>query len=177
MAFVYENGSAYLCVPFLRDALKEQQITTIKVDSVSYKTRIPSQASYEKTWYVVDARDQVLGRLASRVAYLIRGKHKTTYAPNMDCGDHVIVINADKVRMTGRKWTKRVIFTHSGYPGSQRELTPAYIHSKRPERLVEHAVRGMLPKNRLGRQLFRSLHVYAGPEHPHAAQQPQVINI
>jgi large subunit ribosomal protein L13 len=147
------------------------------VDSVSYKTIIPAQASYQKNWYVVDARNQVLGRLASQVARLIRGKHKTTYAPNMDCGDHVIVINADKVRMTGKKWTRRVIFTHSGYPGSQRELTPAYIHSKRPERLVEHAVRGMLPKNRLGRQLFRSLHVYAGPEHPHAAQQPQVINL
>lgn len=147
------------------------------MDSVSYKTIIPSQASYEQAWYVVDARDQVLGRLASRVAHLLRGKHKTNFAPNMNCGDHVIVINADKIRMTGKKWTNRVIFTHSGYPGSQRELTPAQIFAKRPERLIEHAVRGMLPKNRLGREMFRHLHVYAGAEHPHAAQQPQTITI
>ncbi|MFO7257357.1 MAG: 50S ribosomal protein L13 [Bacteroidota bacterium] len=147
------------------------------MDHNSYKTAQLSKAQIEKGWVIVDANQQVLGRLASRVASIIRGKHKPGYTPNMDCGDHVIVINAAKVRMTGKKWTDRVIFTHSGYPGGQREHTPAMIRSKRPERLVEHAVRGMLPKNRLGNQLYRSLHVYAGAEHPHAAQQPKEIKL
>jgi large subunit ribosomal protein L13 len=147
------------------------------VDHNSYKTAQLSKAQIEKGWVIVDANQQVLGRLASRVASIIRGKHKPGYTPNQDCGDHVIVINAAKVRMTGKKWTDRVIFTHSGYPGGQREHTPAMIRSKHPERLVEHAVRGMLPKNRLGNQLYRSLHVYAGAEHPHAAQQPKEIKL
>jgi large subunit ribosomal protein L13 len=147
------------------------------VDHNSYKTAQLSKAQVEKNWVIVDANQQVLGRLASRVASIIRGKHKPGFTPNQDCGDHVIVINAAKVRMTGKKWTDRVIFTHSGYPGGQREHTPAMIRSKHPERLVEHAVRGMLPKNRLGNQLYRSLHVYAGAEHPHAAQQPKEIKL
>lgn len=145
------------------------------MDHNSYKTRQINDATAEKDWVVVDAKSQVLGRLASRVALIIRGKHKPGYTPHVDCGDHVIVINADKVRMTGKKWTDRVIFTHSGYPGGQRERTPEMIRDKHPERLVEHAVRGMLPKNRLGSELFRSLHVYAGTEHPHTAQQPKEI--
>ncbi|HEY8511720.1 MAG TPA: 50S ribosomal protein L13 [Cyclobacteriaceae bacterium] len=147
------------------------------MDHNSYKTAQLSKAQVEKNWVIVDANQQVLGRLASRVASIIRGKHKPGFTPNQDCGDHVIVINAAKVRMTGKKWTDRVIFTHSGYPGGQREHTPAMIRSKHPERLVEHAVRGMLPKNRLGNQLYRSLHVYAGAEHPHAAQQPKEIKL
>lgn len=147
------------------------------MDHNSYKTAQLSKAQVEKNWVIVDANQQVLGRLASRVASIIRGKHKPGFTPNQDCGDHVIVINAAKVRMTGKKWTDRVIFTHSGYPGGQREHTPAMIRSKHPERLVEHAVRGMLPKNRLGKQLYRSLHVYAGAEHPHAAQQPKEIKL
>ena len=145
------------------------------MDHNSYKTTYANKASVEKGWIVVDAQAQVLGRVASQVARIIRGKHKPSYSPHVDCGDNVIVINADKVRMTGRKWTDRVIFTHSGYPGGQREHTPTMIRAKHPERLIEHAVRGMLPKNRLGRELFRSLHVYAGAEHPHQAQQPKEI--
>jgi large subunit ribosomal protein L13 len=147
------------------------------VDHNSYKTAQLNRAQVEKGWVVVDASSQVLGRLASRVARIIRGKHKPGYTPHVDCGDHVIVINAAKVRMTGKKWSDRVIYTHSGYPGGQREHTPEMIRSKHPERLVEHAVRGMLPKNRLGNQLYRSLHVYAGAEHPHAAQQPKEIKL
>jgi len=147
------------------------------VDHNSYKTAQLNKAQVEKGWVIVDASSQVLGRLASRVATIIRGKHKPGYTPHVDCGDHVIVINAAKVRLTGKKWTDRVIFSHSGYPGGQRERTPAMIRRKHPERLVEHAVRGMLPKNRLGNQLYRSLHVYAGAEHPHAAQQPKEIKL
>ncbi|MCU0356194.1 MAG: 50S ribosomal protein L13 [Cyclobacteriaceae bacterium] len=147
------------------------------MDHQSYKTKHSNQASIEKAWVLVDAKDQVLGRVASQIAHIIKGKHKTSYSPHLDCGDHVVVINAEKVKMTGKKWSDRVIFTHSGYPGGQREHTPANIRAKHPERLVEHAVRGMLPKNRLGRELFRSLHVYAGAEHPHSAQQPKPIKI
>lgn len=145
------------------------------MDYQGYKTAHANKATAEKNWVVVDARNQVLGRLASRVASVIRGKNKPNYTPHVDCGDHVIVINAEKVRMTGKKWTNRVVFTHSGYPGGQKEITPMQTRAKNPARLVEHAVRGMLPKNRLGRELFRSLHVYAGAEHPHEAQQPKPL--
>jgi large subunit ribosomal protein L13 len=145
------------------------------VDHNSYKTLNANKATAEKAWVLVDAKDQVLGRVASQIAFVLRGKHKTSYTPHADMGDHVIVINADKVKMTGKKWTDRVIFTYSGYPGGQRELTPNLIMSKNPARLVERSVRGMLPKNSMGRQLFRSLHVYAGTEHPHTAQQPKEL--
>jgi large subunit ribosomal protein L13 len=145
------------------------------VDSISYKTKNANKASVEKSWVIVDADSQVLGRVASQVAKVIRGKHKTSYTPHVDCGDHVIVINAEKVKLTGKKWTDRVIFTHSGFNGGQREHTPTMMREKYPERIIEHAVRGMLPKNSIGRQLFRSLHVYAGTAHPHEAQQPKVI--
>ncbi|MBL7864111.1 MAG: 50S ribosomal protein L13 [Cyclobacteriaceae bacterium] len=145
------------------------------MDSISYKTKNANKASVEKAWVLVDAEDQTLGRVASQIAKMIRGKHKTSYTPNVDCGDHVIVINAEKVKMTGKKWTDRVIFTHSGYNGGQREHTPTMIRAKYPERLIEYAVRGMLPKNSIGRQLFRSLHVYAGATHPHESQQPKTI--
>src|SRR6188474_944926 len=145
------------------------------MDSLSYKTLFVNKETATKEWIIVDASNAVVGRLSSEIAKIIRGKHKASYSPHVDCGDNVIVINAEKVRMTGKKWTDRVIFTHSGYPGGQREHTPTLIRSKHPERLIEHAVRGMLPKNRLGSELFRSLHVYAGAEHPHTAQQPKEI--
>lgn len=145
------------------------------MDHNSYKTANANKATADKNWVVVDATDQVLGRVASQIARILRGKHKPTYTPHVDMGDHVVVINAGKVKMTGKKWTDRVIFSYSGYPGGQRELTPTLIHSKHPERLIEHSVRGMLPKNSMGRQLFRSLHVYVGAEHPHQAQQPKEI--
>jgi large subunit ribosomal protein L13 len=145
------------------------------VDHNSFKTQYANSATAEKGWVLVDAKDQVLGRVASQIARVLRGKHKPSYTPQTDMGDHVIVINADKVKMTGKKWTDRVIFKYSGYPGGQRELTPNMIKAKNPARLVEHSVRGMLPKNTMGRQLFRSLHVYAGTEHPHEAQQPKEL--
>jgi len=119
------------------------------MDHNSYKTTHANKATVEKKWVVVDADSQVLGRLASQIARIIRGKHKTSYSPNVDCGDNVVVINAEKVRMTEKKWNDRVIFTHSGYPGGQREHTPTLIRSKHPERLIEHAVRGMLPKKQI----------------------------
>lgn len=146
------------------------------MDHNSYKTVNAKKSTVEKGWVLVDAKDQVLGRVASQVARVLRGKHKPNYTPNVDTGDHVVVINADKIKMTGKKWTDRVYFSYSGYPGGQRIQTPKMIgNSKYPERLVEHSVRGMLPKNSLGRELFRSLHVYNGTEHPHTAQQPKEI--
>ena len=140
-----------------------------------YRTAHANKATVDKNWVLVDAKNQVLGRLASQVARVIRGKNKPNFTPHVDCGDHVVIINAEKIRMTGKKWNNRVILTHSGYPGGQKELTPLQIRSKNPAKVVEHAVRGMLPRNRLGRELFRSLHVYAGSEHPHEAQQPKPI--
>ncbi|MBK5278452.1 MAG: 50S ribosomal protein L13 [Bacteroidia bacterium] len=145
------------------------------MDHNSYKTINTNNAAAEKNWVLVDAEGQILGRIASQVAKIIRGKTKPGYTPNTDCGDHVVVINAEKVKLTGKKETNRVLFTYSGYPGGQRELSPSMIRAKHPERLIEHAVRGMLPKNTIGRQLYRSLHVYAGTEHPHEAQQPKAI--
>jgi large subunit ribosomal protein L13 len=145
------------------------------VDQNSFKTIFINDATARKEWVIVDANDQVLGRVASQIAKVLRGKHKASYTPNTDMGDHVIVINAEKVRMTGKKWTDRVIFKYSGYPGGQKLLTPTMISQKNPARLIEHSVRGMLPKNTMGRQLFRNLHVYAGAEHPHEAQQPKEI--
>ncbi len=147
------------------------------MDQNSYKTTNANKANTEKGWVLVDANNQVLGRFASQVARILRGKNKPTFTPNVDTGDHVIVINAEKVRMTGKKWDNRVLLTHSGYPGGQSERTPAMIRAKHPERLVEHAVKGMLPKNKIGSEVYRSLHVYAGDKHPHEAQQPKEIKI
>ncbi|GHM98977.1 50S ribosomal protein L13 [Cytophagales bacterium WSM2-2] len=145
------------------------------MDQYSYKTIFANKGTAEKSWVLVDAKDQVIGRLASQVARVLRGKNKTSYTPNTDMGDHVVIINADKVKMTGKKWNNRRIFTYSGYPGGQRQLSPKEISEKNPARLVELSVRGMLPKNTMGRQLFRSLHVYAGTEHPHTANQPKEL--
>ncbi|MCB0489202.1 MAG: 50S ribosomal protein L13 [Cyclobacteriaceae bacterium] len=145
------------------------------MDHNSYKTTNTSKLTAEKGWVLVDAKNQVLGRVASQVAKILRGKNKPTFTPNADTGDHVIVINAEKVRMTGKKWNNRILLSHSGYPGGQTERTPAMIRSKHPERLIEHAVRGMLPKNRIGSEVYRSLHVYVGDQHPHEAQQPKAI--
>ncbi len=129
-------------------------------------------------WYVVDAQDQVLGRLATRVASVLRGKHKPMYTPNADIGDFVIVINADKVRLTGKKMTDKSYYRHSGYIGGLKETTPGKVlASKHPQRVIEWAVRGMLPKSRLGDRLFTKLKVYAGPDHPHQAQQPRPLAV
>ncbi len=146
------------------------------MDTLSYKTASLNKATVDKGWVVVDADSKVLGRLASDVAKIIRGKHKPGYTPHVDCGDNVIVINADKVRLTGQKWTDKVYVRHTGYPGGQRHETPKEVMDKKSSTiLVEKAVRGMLPKTRLGRELFKSLHVYEGAEHPHEAQKPKEI--
>lgn len=146
------------------------------MDSLSYKTISANKGTVTKDWVVVDAESMVLGRLASDVAKVIRGKHKPSYTPHVDCGDNVIVINADKVRMTGKKWTDKQYVSHTGYPGGQRTETPLEVKRKKSATiLVERAVRGMLPKNRLGRALFNNLYVYDGAEHPHVAQQPKEI--
>ena len=131
----------------------------------------------EKEWVIVDAEALVLGRLASEVAKIIRGKHKPTYSPHVDGGDHVIIINAEKVRLTGKKMTDREYVSHTGYPGGQRFKTPKMLMATNPAKILEMAVRGMLPKNRLGRRLFTHLYVYAGAAHPHAAQSPKSIEI
>lgn len=141
------------------------------------KTYLPPQATLERNWYVVDATDQRLGRLASEIAMVLRGKRKPTYTPHMDTGDFVIVINADKVDVTGKKRTQKIYRRHSGRPGGMKEETFDKLQKRLPERIIERAVKGMLPKNSLGRQLFTKLKVYAGAEHPHAAQQPQVLEI
>lgn len=145
------------------------------MDTLSYKTISANKATIQKDWVVVDAENQVLGRLCSEIAKIIRGKNKPSYTPHTDCGDQVIVINADKVRLTGKKLTDKVYTRHTGYPGGQRFATPREVLAKNPKGVVEAAVKGMLPKNRLGRALFNNLYVYAGTEHPHAAQQPKEI--
>lgn len=145
------------------------------MDTNSFKTVSLNKATAEKGWVIVDADSQVLGRMASEVAKMIRGKHKPGYTPHMDCGDNVIVINTDKVRLTGKKWTDKQYVRHTGYPGGQRIETPNQVKAKSSTILVEKAVRGMLPINRLGRQLFKNLHVYEGAEHPHGAQQPKEV--
>ena len=147
------------------------------MDTLSYKTKSANAATVEKNWVVVDAQAAVLGRFASEVARILRGKHKPYYTPHVDCGDNVIVINADKVRLTGRKMDEKVYVRHTGYPGGQRISTPKLLKQKSSSILVEKAVRGMLPKNRLGRQLYRNLYVYNGSEHPHAAQQPKDLKL
>ena len=147
------------------------------MDTLSYKTISANKATANKQWVVIDAEAQVLGRLASEVAKMIRGKHKPNFTPHVDCGDNVIVINADKVRMTGKKWDDRVYLRYTGYPGGQRARTPRQLKEKSSALLVERAVRGMLPKNRLGRAIFHNLKVYAGAEHPHAAQEPKEVTI
>lgn len=148
------------------------------MDNLSYKTISANKATVDKGWVIVDADSKILGRLASDVAKIIRGKNKPSFTPNVDCGDNVIVVNADKVKLTGKKWADKVYVSHTGYPGGQRKTTPNEIKSNKSSTiLVERAVRGMLPKSRLGRALFGNLYVYEGAEHPHAAQQPKEIKL
>ena len=134
-------------------------------------------AEAKKKWFIVDAKDKVVGRLATEVANVLRGKNNPKFTRHTDSGDFVVVINAEKVKMTGKKWTARVLYTHSGFPGGQREHTPSLIREKHPERLVEHAVRGMLPKNKLAFKMLQRLKVYTGTEHPHQAQLPEAKEI
>jgi large subunit ribosomal protein L13 len=140
-------------------------------------TRFLGQGEIDRSWHVIDAQDMVLGRLASKAAMVLMGKHKPSYAPFMDTGDHVIVINADKVRLTGRKEEQKVYHYHSGYPGGLKEIGAAKMRATRPAKIVEEAIRGMLPKTRLGKQMYRKLKVYAGDRHPHQAQRPQALAV
>lgn len=141
------------------------------------KTYMATPSTIDRKWYVVDAADKTLGRLAAEVAKVLRGKNKPTFTPHMDTGDHVIVINADKVKLTGKKLVQKIYFRHSGYLGGATYTKAGELLEKNPVKMVEMAVRGMVPRNRLGSQIFTKLHVYAGPEHPHAAQKPEVLTI
>ena len=147
------------------------------MDTLSYKTVSANKNTVNKEWVVVDAEGQTLGRMSSVVAKLLRGKYKTNYTPHVDCGDNVVVINASKINLTGKKWDAKSYIRHTGYPGGQRSLTAKEMYSKDPARLVENAVKGMLPKNKLGSAIYRNLKVYAGAEHGQEAQKPKAINI
>ena len=149
----------------------------LAVNTISYKTQSANKATVDKQWVVIDAEDQVLGRLSSEVAKLIRGKHKPNFTPHVDCGDNVIVINSDKIKLTGDKWDNKEYVRHSGYPGGQKKRTPRQLMAKSSTLIVERAVRGMLPKSRLGRALFGNLYIYEGTEHPHEAQKPKEIKL
>jgi large subunit ribosomal protein L13 len=141
------------------------------------KTYVTKQEDVQRDWYVVDAAGQTLGRLAAQVASVLRGKHKPIYSPAVDAGDYVIVVNAAKIHVTGRKLDQKMYYRHSGYPGGLKEITLRNLLQKHPTRVIEHAVRGMLPKNRLGRRILKHLKIYAGSEHPHEAQQPRPLEL
>jgi len=145
------------------------------VNTLSYKTVSANKKTVNKQWVVVDAQGEILGRLSTKIAMIIRGKTKPDFTPNVDCGDNVIVINADKVKLTGNKFSDKRYVSYTGYPGGQKFISPKELMAKHPTRVIEKAVRGMLPKNRLGKALFGNLHVYAGAEHPHEAQNPTTI--
>ncbi|MCH3924301.1 MAG: 50S ribosomal protein L13 [Bacteroidales bacterium] len=147
------------------------------MSTLSYKTVSISKSAVEKKWIVIDAENQVVGRVATRAANVLRGKHKPCYTPNVDCGDNVIIINAEKVRLTGKKLTDKVYVRHTGYPGGQRFSSPREVLNKFPERILQHAIKGMLPKSKLGDALFKNLHVVVGPNHKYEAQKPELVNL
>jgi len=147
------------------------------VNTLSYKTVSANKATANKEWVVVDAAEQQLGRLASKVAKILRGKHKTNFTPHADCGDYVIVLNAEKVELSGNKWADKEYIWHTGYPGGQKSMTATELRKKNSTSVIERAVKGMLPKNKLGRAIFKNLHVYEGQQHKHEAQQPREVNI
>ncbi|MEM9991130.1 MAG: 50S ribosomal protein L13 [Bacteroidota bacterium] len=146
------------------------------MDTLSYKTISANKQTVERKWYIVDAEGETVGRLCSKIAHVLRGKHQPSYTPHVDCGDNVIVINADKVRFTGQKMAQKEYITFSGYPGGQKRITAQELLQKKPRKIVENAVKGMLPKTKLGRAMFKKLYVYEGTEHPHEAQKPQEFN-
>ncbi len=147
------------------------------MDTRSYKTHSARSADVRRTWYVVDAEHQIVGRLASKIASVLRGKHKPSYTPHVDTGDFVIIINADKVRFTGNKEAEKRYYSYSGYPSGLKERNAAAVRARRPEYILRHAVKGMLPKGPLGRSMLRKLKVYAMPTHPHVAQQPHILEL
>lgn len=147
------------------------------MDSLSYKTQFLNRQTVEREWFVIDATDLTLGRLVSMISLRLRGKHKPSFTPHVDCGDKIIIINAEKVRLTGRKWDQKVFLHHTGYPGGQKAPTYRMVQRKNPARVIEIAVKGMLPKNRLGRVQFGNLYVYAGSSHPHTQQNPKPLTL
>ena len=147
------------------------------MDAISYKTVSLNKATVKKEWLIIDASDLVVGRLCSIIAIILRGKHKAGFTPHVDCGDNVIILNSEKVQFTGDKWEKKEYVRHTGYPGGQRFITPEKQMKKDPRKIIEYAVKGMLPRNRLSRRLIHNLFVYTGNEHPHEAQKPRIINI
>jgi large subunit ribosomal protein L13 len=147
------------------------------MNTLSYKTISANKETVTKNWLLIDAENEILGRLATKVAMMLRGKYKSYYTPHVDCGDVVVIINADKIRLTGNKWDQKEYVRHTGYPGGQRHTTARDMMAKKPIFMVEKAIKGMLPKNKLGSEIFRSLYVYAGSEHPHEAQQPKLVNL
>lgn len=165
----------YICSPFNGNEL--QTCNFREVDTLSYKTISANKATVDKQWVLVDAEGQTLGRLASKVAKILRGKYKPNFTPHVDCGDNVIVINAEKINLSGNKWADKTYLRYTGYPGGQRSTTANELLEKHPERIIEKSVKGMLPKNKLGAELFRNLKVYAGSEHGHEAQKPKAINL
>ena len=149
---------------------------TKRTDSPN-RTYSPKASEVENCWFIVDAEGKTLGRLASQIAHVLRGKHKPTYSPHMDLGDHIVVINAEKIHVTGRKAEQKVYYRHTGYPGGLRTTTYEDMLDKHPERILRNAIKGMMPNNVLGRNMYKKLRVYAGPEHEQAAQQPEVLDI
>jgi large subunit ribosomal protein L13 len=147
------------------------------VNTLSYKTVSANKETVQKEWFIVDAKDEILGRLASKVAIVLRGKHKPSFTPHVDCGDNVIIINAEKIKLTGKKMSDKRYFSHTGYPGGQRITSPEALLAKKPQAVVEKAIRGMLPKSRLGSELFRNLFVIVGDKHTHQAQQPKELDL
>lgn len=147
------------------------------MDTLSYKTISANKATVDKQWLLVDAEGETLGRLSSKVAKMLRGKYKPNFTPHVDCGDNVVVINAEKIQLSGKKWEQKTYIRHTGYPGGQRSRTAQEVMERNPTRIVEKSIKGMLPKNRLGAELFRNLKVYAGSEHNQEAQKPQAINL
>ena len=147
------------------------------MDTLSYKTIATNKSTANKLWVLIDAEGQTLGRLASKVAILLRGKHKPNFTPHVDCGDNVVVVNASKVNLTGKKWEDKTYIRYTGYPGGQRTLTANQLFDKNPSTIIEKSVKGMLPKNKLGAALFRNLHVYNNTNHNHEAQKPVSINL
>ena len=147
------------------------------MDTLSFKTQSANKDTVNKEWVLLNAENEILGRLASKAANLLRGKHKTNFTPHVDCGDNVVIINAEKIRLTGKKWTDKQYIRHTGYPGGQRFTTPEELMKKNPIGMVERAIKGMLPKSRLGSDLYRNLYVYAGTEHKHEAQNPKELEL
>lgn len=141
------------------------------------KSFIEKPQNVERKWFIVDAEGKTLGKVASRVASILRGKHKSTFTPHVDCGDYVIIINAEKVEVTGRKRKNKIYKRHTGYPGGLKEVTFQQLQAAKPEEIIRHAVKGMMPKGKLGRQMYKKLKVYAGPEHGHAAQKPEMLEV